>query len=232
MARRAKKPRKLTKAEQIARMPIEAMVRLGGPEGRKELEGYLRTLRSGYKRRVQSFARNDLVSYAQIAFEGSGPIGTRPMKKMTRNQIIYEIARYQKFFTDVTSNAEGIARVNREQDIRIFGTDIKGRPLYTMNNEERKAYWRLYDEYKVQYKSEFASQASEQVQQMLADMYTLGWEDYSTNTYTTAVFPDKDSPDFLKFLGVLAKRMEEAQDLENLGSVPNVYSGRGPFNTR
>ena len=117
--------RKQTQAEKIASIPIEQIIKMSGKE-RKTLENYVRTLRGGYKRRVQSFARKGLTSHAQIAFEGTIP-DKKPVQltKMTRNQLILEFARYSKFFNDVTSSEAGIKKVNREQDIRIFGQDAK-----------------------------------------------------------------------------------------------------------
>lgn len=118
---------KKTQAEKIASMPIENITKISDKE-RNILEKYVKTLRAGYKRRVQSLAKKGLVSHAQIALEGTIP-DKKPVQltKMTRNQLILEFARYAKFFNDVTSSEAGIKKVNREQDIRIFGQDAKGR---------------------------------------------------------------------------------------------------------
>ena len=80
--------RKQTQSEKIASIPIEQIIKMSGKE-RKTLEYYVRTLRQGYKRRVQSFARKGQTSHAQIAFEGTIP-DKKPVQltKMTRNQLI------------------------------------------------------------------------------------------------------------------------------------------------
>ena len=140
--------KKLTRAEQISNMPIGQVIKLSGKEGRKKLESYIKSLRFGYKRRVQSFKKKGFISHAQIALEGTLPPGKEvQLTKMTRNQLILEFARYSKFFQDVTSSEAGIKEVNRQQDIRIFGTDERGRPKRTMTDTERQKYWSLYEEY-------------------------------------------------------------------------------------
>lgn len=206
--------KKLTKAEQIAKIPIEDIVKLGGKEGRKQLEGYVRTLQSGYKRRVGSFVRQGLISYAQISLEASMPLSSRQIKDMSRNQLILEIARYQKFFNDKTSSIKGIMEVNKEQDIRIFGSDKKGRPRKTMTQEERTQYWSLYDEFLNQNPNASSKYGSESVQQQIAE----------------AMFSQQDSigTNLVSFLDDVRERLSAKSQEENLRSVPNVYSGRGP----
>lgn len=207
--------KKITRAEQIANMSMEQVMKLSGKEGRKKLESYVKSLKFGYKRRVQSFKRKDLVSYAQIAFEGSLPPGKEvQLTKMTRNQLILEFARYSKFFQGVTSSEAGIKEVNRQQDTRIFGADQNGRPKRTMTNAERKKYWSLYDEYNNQHPTGNSRYGSESIQQMLAEaLFDVGGT------------PGENLVDFLdRVEESLAQKSRE----ENLRSVPNVYSGRGP----
>ena len=207
--------KKPTRAEQIANMPMEQVMKLSGKEGRKKLESYVKSLKFGYKRRVQSFKKKDLVSHAQIALEGTLPQGKEvQLTKMTRNQLILEFARYSSFFHGVTSTEEGIKEVNRQQDVRIFGADQKGRPKRTMTNAERKKYWSLYEEYQNQQPTANSRYGSESIQQMLAE----------------ALFDNGGSPgeNLVDFLDRVEKRLAKKHREENLGSVPNVYSGRGP----
>ena len=207
--------KKLTRAEQIANMSMEQVMKLSGKEGRKKLEGYVKSLKFGYKRRVQSFKKKEIVSYAQIALEGTLPPGKEvQLTKMTRNQLILEFARYSKFFQDKTSTEEGIKEVNRQQDIRIFGSDQKGRPNRTMTYAERKRYWDLYEEYQNQQPTANSSYGSESIQQMLAE----------------ALFDNGGTPgdNLVDFLDRVEKRLAKKSREENLRSVPNVYSGRGP----
>lgn len=205
--------RKQTQAEKIASIPIEQIIKMSGKE-RKTLENYVRTLRGGYKRRVQSFARKGLTSHAQIAFEGTIP-DKKPVQltKMTRNQLILEFARYSKFFNDVTSSEAGIKKVNREQDIRIFGQDAKGRPRRTMTDTERQKFWSLYEEYENQHPTASSRYGSESIQQQIAD----------------ALFDTQSigGDNLIDFLDRVENRLAQKTIEENLRSVPNVYSGRG-----
>lgn len=213
-------PKKKTVAEKIAEIPIEDVARLSGKSGRKQLESYVRKLQAGYKRRVGSFKRKDLVSYAQISLEKSLP-KRKPVQltKMTRNQLLLEFARYSKFFSDVTSTEEGIRKVNKEQDLRIFGEDGKGRPVRKMTSSEREDYWDLYDEFYNQFKDDKAKYSSETVQQMLGDAV---FGDYlNEDGYISP------NVDLQKFLDKVAEKVLNKQRNENIRSVPNVYSGRG-----
>lgn len=202
-----------TKAETIAHIPIEQITKMSGQD-RKKLEGYVRTLRTGYKRRVQSFSRKGLISHAQIALEGTIPDKRQvQLTKLTRNQLILEFARYSKFFNDVTSSEAGIKKVNREQDVRIFGQDAKGRPRRTMSDEERQRYWSLYEEYENQHPSASSKYGSESIQQQLAD----------------ALFDTQSiqGDNLVDFLDRVEQRLAQKYMEENLRGVPNVYSGRG-----
>lgn len=205
--------RKQTQAEKIASIPIEQIIKMSGKE-RKTLENYVRTLQQGYKRRIQSFARKGLTSHAQIAFEGTIP-DKKPVQltKMTRNQLILEFARYSKFFNDVTSSEAGIKKVNREQDIRIFGQDAKGRPRRTMSDTERQKFWSLYEEYENQHPTASSRYGSESIQQQIAD----------------ALFDTQSigGDNLIDFLDRVENRLAQKTMEENLRSVPNVYSGRG-----
>lgn len=205
--------RKQTQAEKIASIPIEQIIKMSGKE-RKTLEKYVSTLQQGYKRRVQSFARKGLTSHAQIAFEGTIPDKkTVQLTKMTRNQLILEFARYSKFFNDVTSSESGIKKVNREQDIRIFGQDAKGRPRRTMTDTERQKFWSLYEEYENQHPTASSRYGSESIQQQIAD----------------ALFDTQSigGDNLIDFLDRVENRLAQKTMEENLRSVPNVYSGRG-----
>lgn len=205
--------RKQTQAEKIASIPVENIAKMTNKD-RKTLEKYVRILRSGYKRRVQSFAKKGLISHAQIALEGTIPDKKQvQLTKMTRNQLILEIARYSKFFNDVTSSEAGIKKVNKAQDIRLFGADKRGRPKYTMSQEERTRFWQLYEEYQNQNPSKFVNYGYNTIQQAITEMTLRGNELTSENL---VVLMDK-----------LDNILEKSYFEQNLGSVPNVYSGRG-----
>lgn len=205
--------RRQTKAEKIAVIPIENITKMTNND-RKILEKYVTTLRVGYKRRVQSFAKKGLVSHAQIALEGTisdkKPI---QLTKMSRNQLILEFARYSKFFNDVTSSEAGIKKVNRAQDIRLFGKDAKGRPKYSMSQDERTRFWQLYEEYQNQNPSKFVNYGYNTVQQAITEITLRGNELTSEN--------------LVVLMNKLDDILEKSYFEENLRSVPDVYSGRG-----
>lgn len=206
--------KKITKAEKISSIPYEKISSLKGESGKSTLIGYIRTLRSSYKRRVGSFKRNNLVSHAQIAFEREIP-KTKPVQltKMTRNQLLLEFFRYAQFFNSDTSSIEGIKNVNSQQDKRLFGTDQKGRPNYRMTNEERILFWDTYEEYKNQFPADVNQvYSSEYVQQYVAD----------------ALFGQGriSSVGLVDFLSQVRNLIQDGKIEEDMENVPNVFSGR------
>lgn len=173
--------KRLSKAEQIAQMPIEDIISSASGGNRTVLEKYASTLKGGYTRRINQFSKAGVFSYAQEAYEKNGPAPDRktPFKKMSYNQLVHEIARYQSFFNSQTSTISGINEINREQDARLFGVDENGNPLDTLTNEERTLMWSLYMEYRNQYKGKFGSN---QQQRMLATMVKQGVENLDVPT--------------------------------------------------
>lgn len=205
--------KKKTKAEQVAAIPIEMISRLSGEEGMSKLRKYVQTLQTGYKRRVGQFKRRNVTSYAQISLEASmtEQAKRRKIKDMTRNQLLMEFARYSKFFRDKTSTIEGINEVNLDQDKRIFGTDTAGKPLFRMNDEERKRYWAAYDEFIHQNLDLVTMFGSDRIQQAIAEAI-------------------ETAPKVLDFTDIFDRAIknlhQRAQEEPRHG--PNVYSGRGP----
>lgn len=199
-----------TRSQIIAETPIENIIK-EYKDDRKGLEKIVRTLQTGYARRVESLRRKKLVSQAQIAFESSKPRDMpTEISKMSYNQLILEIARYSSFFTSETSTESGIRRINREQDIRLFGEGKGGKPTRTLTNEEREKYWSIYEEFKNQYDLFSTQPYSETVQQSLAEiMFQDGKQDLS----------------LMSLLHNVEERVEEKIAQENLRSVPNVLSG-------
>lgn len=208
--------KRITKAEQISKYSPEKISKLGGDEGIKILRGYVRTLRSSYKRRVGSFRRKGLVSHAQISLEREIPKTAQlKLTKMNRNQLLLEFFRYAAFFNAETSSEEGIKKVNREQDIRIFGSKSNGKPRYTMTNEERTLFWDVYDEYKNIFPADVNHvYSSESVQQQLADALFNGGAVPTTN--------------LVAFLSSVKDSLHQEKTMEDMSDVPNVFSGRRP----
>lgn len=209
--------RKMTKAEQIARIPDIEISRLKGEEGRKQLIKYVRTLQAGYKRRVQSFNRQGEFSHAQYSLESSFSPGARgKISNMNMRQLHMEFARYAQFFKSETSTLEGIRKINRQQDIRIFGVDeTTGRPLQTMSASQREEYWKLYDEYMRQNPAH--SLASEQIQQIIGSAQFM---------------PTDRTYDLSKRIEEIRAELERQRSLDSMQrSTPNAYLGGGPFTT-
>lgn len=213
--------RKLTKAEQIAQIPWSEISKIkGDEEGIKQLRGYLRTLRSGYSRRVASFNRKNLFSYAKEALENTIPenwTAPRINSMNDRNKLLLEIARYIKFFNDETSSESGIKRVNRDQDARIFGTDALGRPLQNMSNQQRLDFWTLYQEFERQNPIWTTQPYSDETQKALADAFFMDEEFNSLN--------------LVEKMEYLRNKLQEQRSIVNMEDSPNVYAGRGPHIT-
>lgn len=204
----------MTRAERIANIDDREISKLKGEEGMKTLRSYVSSLRQGYARRTAAFARRNIVSYAQIQFEENGVPSKVPLSKMSRSQLLIEYFRYQKFFRSETSSIEGARKVNREQDIRLFGANRRGTPKKTLTNAERTKYWALYNEYMSQYPNRKNALYSDKVQRILADM----------------VFRDNLDVDDISKMFEDAEERLHSEYLEETGKdVPNIFSGRGPF---
>lgn len=204
--------KKLTQAEKLSKTSPEELSKLSGQEGRKKLIKDITRLRSAYKRRVDSFRRRNLISYAQIAFENSYPSGYKPLSQMSRNQLIMEFFRYATFFNSETANIEGINKVNRQQDTRIFGADKRGKPIRTMTAEERVMYWQVYDEYKKQFPADVNMMfSSEQIQ------INVGEALFGGNRIETENLVD--------ILTRVRLSIQEQKEREELNEFPTIFTG-------
>lgn len=204
--------RRKTKAELLADVPLETISKMTKPENIAQLRKDVATLRAGYRRRVGAFNRKGLKSYAQIAVENQiKHTKNIPVSKMSSNQLLLEYARYAQFFHDVTSTERGIKRVNREQDARIFGVDSRGRPLRTMTQDEREAYWKLYDEFKKDHKEDFAKYQSGRV------ITALGEIDTSKGL---------DQPDLTEYFNKFKEHLQEKYEQRNRRNASAVQRGR------
>lgn len=200
-----------TKAEKIAKTPFEVFGRMS----QAGLQKTLKTLRTGYMRRVGSFKRKGLVSHAEIAFESSYN-NTKPIKEMSRNQLLYSIAQYAKFFNDITSSESGIKQVNREQDARIFGVNKFGRPKKTLTAKERESYWKLYEQFISNEPTATSKYGSENVQRLLADA-VIG-DDRTFQQIAESDF-------FAEYMDYLGSKIMEKAEEKVPEDTPNVYSG-------
>lgn len=205
-----------TRAEQISKIPIEEIARISRND-RKILEDYVRVLRSGYNRRIESLKRKNLFSYAQEKFEGTTKqqIDKKKLTELTRNQLIFEFARYSSFFNDITSSAEGIRKVNYEQDRRLFGVNKRGKLNRTMTNDERREFWKIYDEFLNQEPTSIYRYKSETVQQMIAQAsFELGTVDFK-------------KANLFEIFDIAKKKLSQESKERDERVLPNVYTGSG-----
>lgn len=119
-------------------------------EGRRQLKNILTSLRRGIGSQKSVFTRSKTFSGALHQYEAESMFGlkNRPkIENLTRNQMIMEIVKAQKFFQSKTSTVAGARQVNREQDIRLFGKNEQGLPNRVMTETERRRFWEVYEEY-------------------------------------------------------------------------------------
>ena len=205
--------------EIVAEMAFEDIAKTKGTEsGIKELSRYVNILKRGLAIRKAQIEKAGEYSYALDKLEKANlknipasQIGRGRSLKDRRNLLLQEIARYQAIFESQTSTVEGIREVNREQDARIFGVDESGQPKATLNPEERKEFWSLFEEYEKFDPGYSGKYGSSTVQQLIGDMYVEG----SLNRAT--------------MLSEARRRLEALKAQTEGGTIEeiaNVYAGR------
>lgn len=201
-----------TKAEQYAEKDYAQVVKEAAskPGGWEELRKQVETMRRGINIRANQFARRGVYSHAFARYIENQPLRTAAdIQAMNKNQLIHQFIVYQNFFTAKTSSIEGIARVNRAQDARIFGVNKRGLPKRRMTEDQRRKYWELYDEFRAQHPN---ITGSPKIQQMLASLNVL----------------DSDDPtSFQEKIDQLYKAMVEQRNKEVTERAPNVYTANG-----
>lgn len=215
-------PRK-TKTEILVNTPIEDIAR-GGKKNIDKVRKALRTLRTGFHRRVGVINRSGEFSHALYQYEESLPPGYKevPINKMGWNAMLHEIARIQSFFQGKTSNVKGIREFNLEQDSRIFGIEA-GTPRDRMTRDERDRYWKAYNEY-------MNSHPNMQVES--TRIQTLfGIEGRSEDVTEDFLHQEFDQIDKEKLFAKIDTLLEKSLEQEALEDVPNVRTarGKGPF---
>lgn len=97
---------------------------------------------------IKAIEKAGLFSPALRVYIESGGTLSLP-KSASRATYLMNLARLQQFLQSETGTVKGIRAVNRRQDERIFGINPKtGRPMATMNLEQRKAFWAAYNEFR------------------------------------------------------------------------------------
>lgn len=141
----------------LAELSEEQLSSLKAPEMREALEGARRSMIS----RIRQFRKHEVVSQAILAYMGHEDSNRYKEKyeklvnklkgmdfdKMSRNKQYLELAKMQQFFQSETATLKGAYRVNKAQDVRIFGKGKYGMPLDTMDDRLRTKYWEIYHEY-------------------------------------------------------------------------------------
>lgn len=208
----------MTKAEKIAQQKYEDVVKKASstPGGWENLRKQVEIMRRGLNSRGQQFAKKNLYSYAYDTYKKNQQFVTaKDVKNMTNNQLIHQFIVYQSFFLSETSTVKGIEKVNREQDLRIFGVGKRGMPKRRMTEEERKLYWDLYKEYTNQH-----------------PVYTQG-SNVVQGQLTSVLFGEDSSPStFAELLEKLHAQLEQEKTQEDMESVPGVYTANGLFNPK
>lgn len=199
------KRKKLTIAERLENEPFENLIR-GMDE--KSLRKFISSARRSHTIRLKEISKAGEVSQAQIQYDARGK--RLATSKMNWNQLVLELAKETTFFKAETASLEGIRRVNRDQDARIFGTDEKGDPVRTMSAEERKRYWELYEEFQ-RSKPVSSRYGSSSEQRMLAE----------------AMVEASSTDNIVDILNRTAEKLRAENNLTRPRSAFNVYSGTG-----
>ena len=213
--------RKMTKAEQYARMEIPEILKKFFKDGDTKLQTLYRAYKAmkvAYDRRVESFHRRHIYSAAEARYaENSNLVGLKAQQiigklkkgsgysgRKAYNTLVMGYAQMQSFFRGKTSTVEGIEQFNKEQDERIFGNTHD-----RMTEDQRKEFWNLYNEFMNQNPNATSKYGSNVVQQMLADMQFSGTR-FSQQDLSTKL-------DLLK--------VELDYEKQQYEHKPNVYAG-------
>lgn len=103
-----------------------------------------------FKNRARSFSNKkntNVYSPALEKMEELYPFGVSYNKNSSFQSKQALGFRIQEFFRAKTSSVSGAREVMRDQDIRLFGKDSRGRPIYRMTKDERTRFWSDYEEF-------------------------------------------------------------------------------------
>lgn len=192
-----------------------------GKMSKSQLSDLLRKVRVKTQTRLEQLEKvsNTVYSPAAEMLWQKTQFKNPPTSKMSRNQVLSELFAHQSFHSAKTSSVQGARKVQREQDIRLFGTNKSGNPRKRMTVKQRHRFWSIYDEFNRTYKNKEYLYGSNRIQQALADM-VKGNRVKSDNILNT-----EDFEELLRTLeGSLKEEQEEQGDYEFDDA--NVYSGR------
>lgn len=231
--------KKPTKAEIYSKMSSEELSKLSDATIRK----FVRTMRSSYIRRAASLKKQGYYSFAAMKLEndfkqlakrknkGELPAGYKfrqsreNLKEMDRNKLLIEFFRYSEFFNSKTSTATGIKEIELEQDKRLFGVDVNGKPNKRMTSDERRLYWDVYNEFIRQNPGFKQLYSSEQVQEVFGDFVSID------GTYDEPlgdmIINGKTLLEVLKEAKKKLDAMKAEEEANYLG--PGVFTGRRSY---
>lgn len=191
--------------EEATHMPILSIMRMQTPE-RAELayflQNQLRVRSNSYKRsNTVPYAYRKLIDDFkdmgnEMNFDFNAPIintrgRNRGLSKQyasidnPQNRLATYISLVSDFFNAKTSTVSGWKRFGQEQDIRLFGVEIINRPRsynfivkpkHTMTDDERTAFWRLYNEIRKSGRTVIYDSES-----MITSGFTKLWQDHEWN---------------------------------------------------
>ena len=185
-----------------------------------ELRSLLRGARALFNAQAKQFDKysNKVWSPAldkmEKFYEDRGSISP---SRMNINQMRSELFHLQDFFQAETSTVPGARKIQKQQDIRLFGSDSRGRPKKRMTVEQRTNFWSLFEEYKKMRPADVFEQ-SNMVQQQLAQMMI-----------------EKGNLDFsAKSINDLAARVDEERnrfnwEMDEEYDGESVFSGTRPY---
>lgn len=171
---------KITKKKFVNLSPSE-IGKMKAPELRELLRGARQLFNvqeqtfKKYEKSVWSPARDKMKNYYEST-EQKAP------SRMNINQMRGELFQLQNFFQAETSTLPGARKVQKEQDVRFFGTDSRGRPKKRLTTDQRTQLWSIFDEYKKMRPADVLENSTI-VQQALASMLIEKGElDFSAKT--------------------------------------------------
>lgn len=157
----------------------------------------------------------------------------RTLSKMDYLQLLSEWRILSSFLTSETSTIAGIQNVNRRQDLMLFGANEEGNPLGTMTDEERKVFWALYDEFKLQDATLYALLTSKPTLRHLGVVTNNKDSNFWAELQKQAKKPAKKR-NLMQLLNYAREELNavkeiqmEAQALEEMSDEDALYAGDG-----
>ena len=119
---------------------------------KQTLEKFLKKVIQQTNRRLVSLNRQKIDSFAAYKLgEELKNFSPESLGAMSRQKLASILSAYHDFWSARSSTAQGAKQINKEQDIRIFGSvqNIRGEdyPIYQMTEEQRRLFWSTYMEF-------------------------------------------------------------------------------------